>query len=442
MMFKGALGAVLTAAFAIGASLIAAQAQAQTWTELQCPGQPGKFLTYPGAGNPWPLRLRDNMKAGDPAREALENGVALWNRVQGAGDILELSGSGYNKCKAPDYAGFGVVGIDDGECAESLNLDWWGGNANGVRQYWINGCEIVATAIYAHPKDGASSAELGDVMAHELGHHANYAHNWFGVSVMGYGVNMYWYLTSQDQGFLRGQYPTGPKVGADLHMHRTVLLTALGQTIKPDLHSQTIAPDPVCTPGDCQNLEPGSEISIVMTYGNAGASPAENVRISMLMGPYEIGAWKVAHFDPHSFGTYNFRAKVPEGMPKGDYTITMFVDPADAYPKIEGPSSTKDRAFTGFRVVASGDCGNNCPTIGNAPALSETEALPSVQQGKADLTAEGGLAPEPMAAAAPASAGGCSATGRSAPSPWLLMAVFFVVMARRRYAVAKASHRD
>lgn len=433
----GRLGSALFAGLLVlGLASALAPARAHAWAAIRCNSDPSRVIRYPGNGMPWPMRVRDNTPEGSLEHEAIENGVSLWNSTVGALDVLSLSDDGYSKCKAPDYAGFGVVGVDDGECSDTLDFDWWGGGANGVRQYWVSNCEIVATTLYANPIDPNSEAELGDIFAHELGHHMNYAHNWYGVSVMGYGVNMYWYLTSEDQGYIRTRYPSGQSAGADPHLHRTVLLTALGKEIKPDLHSQTTAPDPVCSPGDCKSLSAGSQISVMLTYGNGGdAATAEPVRISMFLGDHEIGAWLAGPLPAHSFNTYNFKATVPEGVPSGTYTLTMEVDSLKTVAAVPGPSPARLRQFTGFVVSGAPCTSGSCePTPAAPPAV-----LPVVASGgKGD-----GVVPESELAASgggdgslETSAAGCSVgdAGASSSPLWLAgaLAVFAVIRRARR----------
>lgn len=406
---------------------------ASAWSAIRCNSDPTKVIRYPGNGIPWPVRVRDNTPVGSKARDAIENSVGLWNSTVGALDVLTVQSDGYSKCKAPDGSGFGVIGTDDGECSDTLNFDWWGGGANGVRQYWVNNCQIVATTLYANPLDPESEAELGDVFAHELGHHMNYAHNWYGVSVMGYGVNMYWYLTSEDQGYIRTRYPSGSTAGADPHLHRTVLLTAMGKEIKPDLHSQTTAPDPVCSPGDCKSLTAGSQVSVILTYGNGGDVQMDDpVRISMFLGEHEIGAWLAGPLPAHSFNSYNFVATVPEGVPAGNYSLNIEIDSLHEHAAVAGPSPARVREFPGFAVKGGPCVGDGCGATPAAPPA----LLPVVaSSGKGDdVTPEGeayGVADEETGV--DASAGGCSVSPRNAAAPaWLIAAFVLFAAARRR----------
>ncbi|MCA9601839.1 MAG: hypothetical protein R3A78_03940 [Polyangiales bacterium] len=424
--------ALATALVLVAVLLTASEAFA--WSAIRCNSDPTKVIRYPGNGMPWPLRVRDNMPKGSLARTSLENSVALWNSTEGALNALTLDTDGYQKCKAPDNAGYGVVGLDDGTCSETLGFDWWGGGANGVRQYWVQNCQVVATTLYANPLDPTSVDEVGDVFSHELGHHLNYAHNWYGPSVMGYGVNMYWYLTSEDQGYIRTRFPDGQVAAADPHIHRTVLLTALGMEIQPDVQSQTTAPDPTCAPNGCQNLGEGDEISVILTYGNGGATATtEPVRVSMFLGPYEIGAWLAGPLPAHSSSSYNFRAKLPANIPSGEYTMSVTIDSKNLYPSVTGPSPARTRDFPGFRVV--GSCKGACtPTAPPAPSATVLKVVTA----KSDqaVVAEGTLAGDAGDGenGNAGAQGGCSVSrGASAsPSSALFLAVGALLALRRR----------
>lgn len=436
-MNRGLLAVTLAAV----ALLTGAPRTAQAWSAIRCNSDPTQMIHYPGSGAPWPLVMRDNLTPGSGGRQAVEESVVLWNSIVGAYDVLNVNKDGYKKCKAPDYAGFGVVGVDDGTCSETLGFDWWGEGANGVRQYWVNNCEIVNTTLYANPRNPDSKEEIGDVMAHELGHHMNYAHNWFGVSVMGYGVNMYWYLTGEDQGYLRTRYPSGAKAGADLQIHRTVLLTALGQPISPNMQSQTTAPDPTCSTGDCQNLTAGSKIRVMLTYENAGdADTDQPVRVSMFLGNYEIAAWEAGPMPAHSFNSYEFEGTVPANVPAGSYKMTMQVDPMNEFPAVPGPSSLRYREFDGFRVISTGNCtGDNCAAT--PPNGTTTTATLSVVNVAKEDAVEPVDADEGTSAGL-ASAGGCAVgTPRSNGADtvwWFVAATWMVVRLLRRKSASRA----
>lgn len=351
------------------------------WEPVVCEWDPSRAIYFGGNGAPWPLATRDNVTP--EVLDAIESASKLWNGVEGAYDLIEIGARDQTSCALPDNAGYSLIGLDDGTCAEELRVDWWGGNANGVRQYWVDRCQVINESIYFKPHDPASQAELGDVVLHELGHHLNYAHNWFDVSVMGYGVHMYWYLTSQDQGYMRWRYADGERLGARVHLHRTVLLSALGEEMRPGRHSQTLAPEPTCSGGDCGALMAGERVSLMMTYGNTGdESTGDAVRISMTLRDQngrstEIGAWMAGPLPAHSYNTYVFEAPVPQGVAPSSYDLRLEID-TDAVTRAEqGPSSTRYREFTGLRIVGS-TC-DKCDAADAGP-LEET-LLPVVHEG-------------------------------------------------------------
>lgn len=327
----------------------------QAWEPVVCESDPQRAIHFGGNGAPWPLATRDNVTAELSA--ALGNAQSLWNGVEGAYDLIDIDMRAIEVCELPDESGHSLVGLDDGTCADALRFDWWGGNANGVRQYWVKDCRIVNESIYFNLHDPNSEDELGDVVLHELGHHLNYAHNWFDVSVMGYGVHINWYLTSQDQGYMRWRYPDGEALGPRVHLHRTVLLSALGEEMRPGRRSQGLAPEPMCSSGDCRAIGAGDTVSLMMTYGNTGdQNTAQAVRISMTLtnaggASTEIGAWMAGPLPAHSYNTYVFEALVPDGMAAGEHVLRLEIDAEGTTMPQQGPSSTRFREFTGLQIV-------------------------------------------------------------------------------------------
>ncbi len=364
----------------------AGASRAEAWEPVVCESDPSRAIFFGDDGRPWPLATRDNVTPS--LLDTIRSAQSLWNGVEGAYALVEVEDLGLDTCELPDHSGYSLIGLDDGTCADQLRFDWWGGNANGVRQYWVEDCRVINESLYFNPHDPESSSEIGDVVLHELGHHLNYAHNWFDVSVMGYGVHMYWYLTSQDQGYMRWRYANGESLGPRVHLHRTVLLSAIGEEMRPGRHSQTLAPEPTCSGGDCTVLRSGDTVSLMMTYGNTGDTTTDGaVRISMSLRDRggrssEIGAWMAGPLPAHSYNTYVFEAPVPSGFAAGSYDLRLEIDAEGRTMPQQGPSSTRYREFSGFEVV-DGSC-TKCDAFDTDAGPTEETLLPIVHEPSLD----------------------------------------------------------
>ncbi|MBI5543491.1 MAG: hypothetical protein HY901_06350 [Deltaproteobacteria bacterium] len=314
--------------------------QALAWSTEECPGHPGYRLAYPSGGAVWPIEYLSNMSSSN--RSAASNSMLDWNAIYGANDNLTVGASGYGYCQETDYAGLGVFGWDDGSCTA------WSSTTLGVTIKWFDVCTIKRISLYLNSSYYFSPDELHYAMTHELGHYQIADHDWYELSVMGYSdSDPMTFLTAPDHAFLRAVYPSGNTAAPDLYITRFVQR----DYVIPDVASFTVSPLPNCAA--CDDLLPGDEIAVTLTYGHAGSRAVSgSFDIVMTLGTHVLGRWTVSSYPAHAQNTYEFIGTVPSGLAVGSYSLTVEVDPSGAVAQSSGPTPPDAVTFTGFAVRA------------------------------------------------------------------------------------------
>ncbi len=341
----------LMVALACLGAITSVSGSAFAWSTRLCPDNPGHRYYFED-DDVWPLAVSRNMPEGGWAHGALEDAIDLWHSIYGAEDVFGIASHGFVYCRAERDAGYGVVSWDDGTCAASVDSEW-GPRTNAFVKMWTSDCRIRRIVLWMNSDQPFSRETLRSTLAHELGHYAYYAHNWYEVSIMGYrshGTPPMPFLSARDHDFLRTVFPSGNVAGPDLHVHRYALL----DEIIPDEQSLDYLPEPECSTG-CNTLVPGARVSVEVTLGNAGAVGASNVDLVMFLGPHAIGTW-VAETPAHSSTTLSFEGVVPEEAEPGVYELEFSVDPWNDIEETSGPTASNSVSFAGFRVICVPDC--------------------------------------------------------------------------------------
>ena len=333
-----------------------APAPAAAWETLRCTSNPSVPPNFGGDGTPWPLRFMASPLNDSETRAEFRAAASEWNGMVGARDVFSVRSDDFAGCGPDMGQPYGIMTMDDGTCMEWADQSW-GPNTLGIRLLWQAACSVTRSVVYLNSNRSWTGTKIRHTTMHELGHYGHYAHNWYQVSIMGYGGTEMTFLSAKDHEYLRSIYEESGSAAPDLHIHRYVLLTTLGREIVPDEHSLTRAPAPTCTPS-CQQLTTGSEITATLTYGNTGAAATgRDFRIAMMLGEHEIASFRVAPLEAHTSLSYEFTGVVPAGIPGGDHELRMVIDPDDVIAETEGPSSGNEMTYPGFRVACISSCG-------------------------------------------------------------------------------------
>lgn len=325
----------------VGLSVGLLSSHALAWGTITCSTDSQYRNSYQN-GVVYPLAFAPNMPAGNGAQNGVLFGADTWNGVYQTSSALSKHSDGYQYCETNENDGFGVIAWDGGTC-----YDGWEANTLAVTLSWTQNCWITKMAMYFNTAKTWNDADMKSVAIHELGHYQIAAHSWDVVSVMGYtwsNTEPLLYLTADDKGFKRGLYDNGAAPKAELF----VLPYKSTDPIVPDSVSYEESPPKSCTT-DCLHLAQGDEISLSLTWGNAGEAQTSGiVHMGMYLDDYLIGSWSTNNAIGWSQNYSEFVGVIPAGLPKGGYELRFVINDDGAVTNDLGISSPIHEYSAGF----------------------------------------------------------------------------------------------
>ncbi|MDP3501055.1 MAG: CARDB domain-containing protein [Myxococcales bacterium] len=309
------------------------------WITRTCPSNASLRPSY-SPNTMWPFVFLANMPAGNTWRQSVQNQMFQWNSIVGASDVMTVVSGSSSACVQGSGVTRTTIGWDDGTCTS------WGATTLGITSVTTQNCAIVRQEVYFNSNATFSTGLFIDTALHELGHAAGAGHEWNDVAIMGYSGEPLLALTADDHAFLRTIWPSGQTAAPDLYVTRMVLRNP----VIPNVESMVLSPAPTCSNG-CTNLRAGDTISVRLTYGNAGSrSVSGALPIEMRLGSQVVGTWTLSNYPAHGQDTFTFIATVPTGIPPGNYSLTVEMDPAGTISQSSGPAPPDFVSFPGFSV--------------------------------------------------------------------------------------------